>query len=46
MLDGPTVVVAKSIVPVGIGDEVERIIRELRPGAELPGAHSPSIPPQ
>ena len=27
-LDGPTVVVTKSTVPVGTGDEVERIIRE------------------
>ncbi len=29
------VVVTKSTVPVGTGDEVERIIREARPGADL-----------
>ncbi len=33
-LDGFTVVVTKSTVPVGTGDEVERIIREARPDAE------------
>jgi UDPglucose 6-dehydrogenase len=32
-LDGPAVVVTKSTVPVGTGDEVERIIREAKPGA-------------
>jgi UDPglucose 6-dehydrogenase len=30
-LDGLTVVITKSTVPVGTGDEVERIIRETRP---------------
>ena len=30
-LDGFTVVITKSTVPVGTGDEVERIIREARP---------------
>ncbi|QPQ56068.1 UDP-glucose/GDP-mannose dehydrogenase family protein [Allosphingosinicella flava] len=30
-LTGPAVVVTKSTVPVGTGDEVERIIREARP---------------
>ncbi len=30
-LDGFTVVITKSTVPVGTGDEVERIIRETRP---------------
>ena len=34
-LDGFTVVVTKSTVPVGTGDEVERIIRETRPDAEV-----------
>jgi UDPglucose 6-dehydrogenase len=33
-LDGPTVIVTKSTVPVGTGDEVERIIREAAPGRE------------
>src|ERR687894_1172381 len=32
-LNGPTVVVTKSTVPVGTGDEVERIIRETAPNA-------------
>jgi UDPglucose 6-dehydrogenase len=34
-LDGFTVVVTKSTVPVGTGDEVERIIRETRPNADV-----------
>jgi UDPglucose 6-dehydrogenase len=33
-LRGPAVVVTKSTVPVGTGDEVERIIREIAPGAK------------
>ena len=33
-LSGPAVVVTKSTVPVGTGDEVERIIRETAPEAE------------
>src|SRR5437879_8421000 len=34
-LGGFTVVIAKSTVPVGTGDEVERIIREARPDADV-----------
>jgi UDPglucose 6-dehydrogenase len=34
-LDGFTLVVTKSTVPVGTGDEVERIIREARPQADV-----------
>ena len=34
-LDGFTVVVTKSTVPVGTGDEVERIIREADPTADV-----------
>src|SRR5205823_9675150 len=34
-LDGFTVVVTKSTVPVGTGDEVERIIRETRGNADF-----------
>ena len=33
--NGFTVVVTKSTVPVGTGDEVERIIRETRPDADI-----------
>jgi UDPglucose 6-dehydrogenase len=33
-LRGPAVVVTKSTVPVGTGDEVERIIREIAPQAQ------------
>jgi UDPglucose 6-dehydrogenase len=33
-LDGFTVVITKSTVPVGTGDEVERIIREVAPNAD------------
>jgi len=32
-IDGPTVIVTKSTVPVGTGDEVERIVREVAPDA-------------
>jgi UDPglucose 6-dehydrogenase len=33
-LTGPAVIVTKSTVPVGTGDEVERIVRETAPGAQ------------
>jgi UDPglucose 6-dehydrogenase len=33
-LTGPAVIVTKSTVPVGTGDEVERILREVRPDAQ------------
>ncbi|MGQ0661749.1 UDP-glucose dehydrogenase family protein [Sphingosinicella sp.] len=33
-LTGPTVIVTKSTVPVGTGDEVERIVRETVPAAQ------------
>src|SRR5687768_3790201 len=33
-LTGPAVIVTKSTVPVGTGDEVERIVRETAPGVE------------
>jgi len=35
LMDGFTVVVTKSTVPVGTGDEVEEIIAKTRPGAEF-----------
>ncbi len=34
-LSGFTVVVTKSTVPVGTGDEVERIVRQMRPNADV-----------
>ena len=43
-LDGFTVVITKSTVPVGTGDEVERIIRETRPQARIRGGVEPGIP--
>ena len=35
VLNGPAVVVTKSTVPVGTGDEVERILREVAPEASV-----------
>jgi len=42
-LTGFTVVVAKSTVPVGTGDEVERIIAKLRPDAEFAVVSNPEF---
>jgi UDPglucose 6-dehydrogenase len=42
-LDRFTVVVTKSTVPVGTGDEVERIIRETRPGADFAVVSNPEF---
>jgi UDPglucose 6-dehydrogenase len=42
-LDGFTVVVTKSTVPVGTGDEVERVIRETRPDAEVAVVSNPEF---
>ena len=42
-LDGYTVVVTKSTVPVGTGDEVERIIREARPDADFDVVSNPEF---
>jgi UDPglucose 6-dehydrogenase len=42
-LDGYTVVVTKSTVPVGTGDEVERVIREVRPDAEFDVVSNPEF---
>ncbi len=41
-LDGFTVVITKSTVPVGTGDEVERIIRERGPTRNSPSSPIPS----
>ena len=42
-LSGYTVVVTKSTVPVGTGDEVERIIAETRPGADFAVVSNPEF---
>src|SRR5246500_5772626 len=42
-LSGFTVVVTKSTVPVGTGDEVERIIREARPDADVSVVSNPEF---
>jgi UDPglucose 6-dehydrogenase len=43
LLDGPTVVVTKSTVPVGTGDEVERILREVAPAATVSVVSNPEF---
>ena len=42
-VDGFTVVITKSTVPVGTGDEVERIIREANPHADVAVASNPEF---
>ena len=42
-LEGFTVVITKSTVPVGTGDEVERIIRDARPDAEFAVVSNPEF---
>jgi UDPglucose 6-dehydrogenase len=42
-LDGFTVIVTKSTVPVGTGDEVERIIRQVRPDADFAVVSNPEF---
>ena len=42
-LNGFTVVITKSTVPVGTGDEVERIIREVRPDADFAVVSNPEF---
>ena len=42
-LDGYTVIVTKSTVPVGTGDEVQRIIRERRPDAHFSVVSNPEF---
>jgi len=43
LMDGFTVVVTKSTVPVGTGDEIERIIRETRPDAQFAVVSNPEF---
>ncbi|HEX8555441.1 MAG TPA: UDP-glucose/GDP-mannose dehydrogenase family protein, partial [Sphingomonas sp.] len=40
---GPAAIVTKSTVPVGTGDEVERILRELAPEAEVAVVSNPEF---
>src|SRR5712675_3489472 len=42
-IDGFTVVITKSTVPVGTGDEVERLIREANPSADVVVASNPEF---
>ena len=42
-IEGFTVVVTKSTVPVGTGDEIERIIRERRPDADFAVVSNPEF---
>jgi UDPglucose 6-dehydrogenase len=42
-LTGYTVVITKSTVPIGTGDEVERIISETRPGADVAVVANPEF---
>src|SRR5712671_558545 len=42
-LSGFTVVITKSTVPVGTGDEVERLIRETNPSADVAVASNPEF---
>ena len=42
-LDGPAVIVTKSTVPVGTGDEVERIARELKPDLDIQVVSNPEF---
>ena len=42
-LDGYTVVITKSTVPIGTGDEVERIIREVRPDVDFSVVSNPEF---
>ena len=43
LIEGFTVIVTKSTVPVGTGDEIERIIRETRPEADFAVVSNPEF---
>src|SRR6202008_3821520 len=43
LIDGFTVVVTKSTVPVGTGDEIEKIIRKARPDADFAVVSNPEF---
>jgi UDPglucose 6-dehydrogenase len=42
-IDGPTIIVTKSTVPVGTGDEVERIMREAAPDFDIAVVSNPEF---
>lgn len=42
-LDGPAVIVTKSTVPVGTGDEVERIVERIAPGKGIKVVSNPEF---
>jgi UDPglucose 6-dehydrogenase len=42
-LDGPAVLITKSTVPVGTGDEVERIVAEVAPDKQISVASNPEF---
>lgn len=42
-IDGFTVIITKSTVPVGTGDELERIIHQIRPNAEVAIVSNPEF---
>jgi UDPglucose 6-dehydrogenase len=42
-IDGFTVIITKSTVPVGTSDEVERIVREIRPDADFAVVSNPEF---
>ncbi|MCX8499211.1 MAG: UDP-glucose/GDP-mannose dehydrogenase family protein, partial [Caulobacteraceae bacterium] len=43
LIEGFTVIVTKSTVPVGTGDEIERLIRERRPDAQFAVVSNPEF---
>ena len=43
LIEGFTIIVTKSTVPVGTGDEVEKIIRETRPDADFAVVSNPEF---
>jgi len=43
LIEGFTVIVTKSTVPVGTGDEIERIIKEARPDAQFAVVSNPEF---
>ena len=43
LMDGFTVIVTKSTVPVGTGDEIEKIIRRVRPDADFAVVSNPEF---